>query len=121
MAISERSLLEINLIDNHMGGEVRSVTSASGGEKFIVSLALALAMSDLSAAGTVVESLFIDEGFGTLDNHNLDMVINCLESLHSTGRQIGIITHVDSIIDRLEAKITVERREGGISEVIVPV
>ena len=121
LAVSERSLLEINLIDNHMGGEVRSVTSASGGEKFIVSLALALAMSDLSAAGTVVESLFIDEGFGTLDNHNLDMVINCLESLHSTGRQIGIITHVDSIIDRLEAKITVERREGGISEVIVPV
>ncbi|MBQ8706467.1 MAG: AAA family ATPase [Succinivibrionaceae bacterium] len=112
--------LELNLVDNYMDGERRVVSSASGGEKFIISLALALSLSDLSCAGSSVDSIFIDEGFGTLDSANLDLVIAALESLHASGRQIGIITHVASIIERLEAKIRLKRLGSGLSAVEVP-
>ena len=81
-----------------------------------------MSLADLSGTGVSVDTLFIDEGFGTLDRQNLDKVIKALESFHSRGKQIGIITHVDSIIDQMDAKIEVKRRNGsGFSEVFVPV
>lgn len=112
--------LELKLVDHEMGDEERTVNSASGGEKFIVSLTLALSLADLSAIGISIDTLFIDEGFGTLDQKNLDLVIRALESLHNYGRQVGIITHVESIIERLEAKIEVKAKQKGESEVCVP-
>ena len=109
-------------MDHNQASSERPVNTASGGEKFIVSLALAVSLADLSGTGVSVDTLFIDEGFGTLDRQNLDKVIKALESFHSRGKQIGIITHVDSIIDQMDAKIEVKRRNGsGFSEVFVPV
>ena len=118
----DKRRLSLILVDHNQASSERPVNTASGGEKFIVSLALAVSLADLSGTGVSVDTLFIDEGFGTLDRQNLDKVIKALESFHSRGKQIGIITHVDSIIDQMDAKIEVKRRNGsGFSEVFVPV
>ena len=113
--------LQLNLVDNYMGGELRPVSSASGGETFIVSLALALSLADLSGSGVKIDSLFIDEGFGSLDQNNISIVVNALENLYSSGKQIGIITHVETLIDRVDARIEVRRTAGGASEIVIPV
>lgn len=113
--------LQLNLVDNYMGGELRPVSSASGGETFIVSLALALSLADLSGSGVKIDSLFIDEGFGSLDQNNISIVVKALENLYSSGKQIGIITHVESLIDRVDARIEVRRTSGGTSEIVIPV
>ncbi|MBO0504725.1 AAA family ATPase [Aeromonas veronii] len=112
--------LALQVVDLDMGDEVRSVDSLSGGESFLVSLALALALSSLSSRQTQVESLFIDEGFGTLDPDSLDLALASLDSLQAAGRQIGVISHVQTLVERIGVQIRVEALGGGESRVMVP-
>ena len=108
------------MIDRDFGGEVRSVQSLSGGESFLVSLALALGLSSMSAHDVRVRTLLIDEGFGTLDPATLDSALAVLDELQSTGRQVGIISHVPALLDRVRAHVRVTPRGGGRSDVHVP-
>lgn len=117
--------LDLMVIDHDMGDEVRGVKSLSGGESFLVSLALALGLASLSteeagAAGAgSVESLFIDEGFGTLDPQTLEEVLATLDALHATGRTIGLISHVPGLAERIGAQIRVVPEGGGRSRIEV--
>lgn len=112
--------LALQVVDLDMGDEVRSVDSLSGGESFLVSLALALALSSLSSRQTQVESLFIDEGFGTLDPDSLDLALSSLDSLQAAGRQIGVISHVQTLVERIGVQVRVEALGGGESRVVLP-
>ncbi len=112
--------LELQVIDRDFGGEVRSVQSLSGGESFLVSLALALGLSSMSAHDVRVRTLLIDEGFGTLDPATLDSALAVLDELQATGRQVGIISHVPALLDRVRAHVRVTPRGGGRSDVHVP-
>ncbi|MCB9786708.1 MAG: AAA family ATPase [Deltaproteobacteria bacterium] len=114
-----RSDMDLQVVDREMGDEVRTVKSLSGGETFLVSLALALGLASLSAADTSVESLFIDEGFGTLDRETLDIAIDALDALHATGRKVGIISHVEGLAEHLGAEVRVRKLGGGRSRVEV--
>ena len=109
--------MDLMVIDQDMGEERRSVSSLSGGECFLVSLAMALALSSLSARETRIETLFIDEGFGSLDAHTLDVALAALDALQSTGCQVGIISHVSALNERVGARVDLVRRGGGLSTV----
>ena len=109
--------LIIMVQDMEMGGELRAASSLSGGETFLVSLALALGLTSLNDNHFNMDMLFIDEGFGTLDNESLDMVMNTLENLHSLGRKVGIISHVDTLKERIPAKIQLVRNGKSASRV----
>ena len=113
--------LALQVVDRDMGDEIRGVESLSGGESFLVSLALALGLASLSSKETQVESLFIDEGVGTLDPESLDTALACLDSLQSTGRQIGVISHVQTMVERIGVQIRIEALGGGESRVLLPV
>lgn len=112
--------LEIQVVDREMGDERRGVHSLSGGELFLVSLALALGLSAM-AAGTSggIGTLFIDEGFGTLDPDSLDVALSCLEALQAGGRQVGVISHVPAMVERIGTQIRVLPLGGGRSRVTV--
>ena len=92
--------------------ESRSVKTLSGGESFIASLSLALALSDYLAGSKALGALFLDEGFGTLDSEALDAVTLVLETLNTTGRTVGVITHVPSLAERLPNRLMVEKAQG---------
>ena len=109
--------LAIMVQDMEMGGELRAASSLSGGETFLVSLALALGLTSLNDEHFNIDMLFIDEGFGTLDNESLDMVMSTLENLHSLGRRVGIISHVDALKERIPAKIQLVREGKSASRV----
>ncbi len=113
-------LLEINVIDNYQGGIERSSKNLSGGESFIVSLALSLGLSQMACRNVRIESLFLDEGFGTLDADALDAALSTLASLNSQGKLIGIISHVGEIRERISARIEVEPLTGGVSRLSGP-
>lgn len=112
---NDTASLEIQVVDRDLGGEVRSVHSLSGGESFLVSLALALGLSGMVGGGARIGTLFIDEGFGTLDPGSLDLAISCLETLQASGRQVGVISHVEALNERLGVQVVVERAGGGRS------
>ena len=101
--------LALQVIDRDMCDEVRTVHSLSGGESFLVSLALALGLSSLSSNRMRVESLFIDEGFGSLDAETLRVAMDALESLRTQGRKIGVISHVQEMTERIPVRICVNR------------
>lgn len=111
------SALALDVIDRDMGDEVRSPRSLSGGERFLVSLALALALSGLEGRQSFVDTLFIDEGFGSLDRETLDIAIDALESLQGHGRKVGVITHVPAMMERIAVQVRVEKRGSGRSVV----
>jgi len=111
--------LDLQIMDRDMADEVRSVQSLSGGESFLVSLALALGLASLSSSKTQVESLFIDEGFGTLDQETLDIAIASLDTLQGLGRKVGIISHVPILVERIGVRVVVEKIGGGRSQVLV--
>jgi exonuclease SbcC len=111
--------LGLIVVDRDMGEEARSTRSLSGGERFLTSLALALALSGLEGRRSFVDTLFIDEGFGSLDAASLDMAIDALESLQSLGRKVGVISHVAAMHDRIPVQIRVERAGSGRSRVTV--
>lgn len=111
--------LGLLVVDQDMGGEVRSVHSLSGGESFLVSLALALALASLSSHRVQVESLFIDEGFGSLDADSLLLAMDALDKLQAQGRKVGVISHVHEMTERIGTRIAVRRSGGGVSRVEV--
>lgn len=103
-------------IDEHMGGQRRSVKTLSGGETFILSLSMALALSDLASKNVDINSLFIDEGFGTLDPETLDQTLDTLEKLQAeSSKTIGVISHVDSLKERISTQIQLKRNGQGYS------
>lgn len=111
--------LALMVRDQDMGGEVRSVNSLSGGESFLVSLALALGLASLSSNRVRVESLFIDEGFGSLDTETLGVAMDALDALQSLGRKVGVISHVQEMTERIATKVLVRPGGGGSSAVVV--
>jgi exonuclease SbcC len=112
--------LELQVVDHDLGDEVRSVNGLSGGETFLVSLALALGLASLSTRVTQARTLFIDEGFGTLDRDTLENAMVALDSLRATGRTIGVISHVPELHERIGVRVTVERVSAGRSRVTLP-
>ncbi|MBZ4397850.1 AAA family ATPase [Myxococcus sp. AS-1-15] len=111
--------LDLQVVDGDMGDEVRGVASLSGGESFLVSLALALGLASLSSETTQVETLFIDEGFGTLDPETLEVALATLDALQATGRQVGIISHVSGLAERIGVQVRVVKQGGGRSRLVV--
>jgi exonuclease SbcC len=95
------------------------MNTLSGGESFLVSLALALGLSDLAGRNTRIQSLFIDEGFGTLDENSLDLAISTLENLQASGKTIGIISHVKELKERITTQIQVKKTGNGFSEIFI--
>ena len=111
--------LALQVVDQDMGDEIRSVHSLSGGESFLLSLALALGLASLSSNRVRVESLFIDEGFGSLDADTLRVAMDALDSLQSLGRKVGVISHVQEMTERIGTRIQVGRVSGGLSKIRV--
>ena len=111
--------LALMVVDQEMADEMRSVHSLSGGESFLVSLALALGLASLSSNRVRVESLFIDEGFGSLDADTLRVAMDALDGLQAMGRQVGVISHVQEMTERIGAKVIVERVAGGRSRIVI--
>lgn len=109
--------LELHVVDTYQADHSRSMNTLSGGESFLVSLALALGLSDLASGHTRIESLFIDEGFGTLDEENLELALSTLENLQASGKSIGIISHVRELKERVSVQIRVTKRGNGNSGV----
>ena len=109
--------LALEVLDTWQADSVRDTKTLSGGESFLVSLALALALSDLVSAKTSIDSLFLDEGFGTLDNDTLEIALSALDSLNASGKMIGVISHVDALKKRIDVQIEVKKHSGlGVSE-----
>jgi len=104
--------LALQVIDLWQANSVRDVKTLSGGESFLVSLGLALALSNLVSHKTQIESLFLDEGFGTLDENTLEVALNALERLNSTGKLIGVISHVNALKERINHQIHVHKGSG---------
>jgi exonuclease SbcC len=108
--------LSLEVLDTWQGDSLRDTKTLSGGESFLVSLALALALSDLVSNKTSIDSLFLDEGFGTLDNDTLEIALVALDNLNASGKMIGIISHVEALKERIDVQVKVEKQSGlGIS------
>ncbi|WP_296194022.1 MULTISPECIES: AAA family ATPase [unclassified Psychrobacter] len=117
LARDDNNPLELNVIDNYQGGERRSTKNLSGGEGFIISLALALGLSQMASHNIRVDSLFLDEGFGTLDEESLDIALDTLTSLQQEGKLIGVISHVQALKERILTQIQVTKLSGGFSKI----
>lgn len=121
LLVSDRVLpLELAVMDNYQAGEVRSAKNLSGGESFIVSLALALGLSQMTNSKVRVDSLFLDEGFGALDEEALDMALETLATLPREGKLIGVISHVGALKERIATQIVVSSTTGGRSSLSGP-
>ncbi len=107
--------LELEITDAWQADIARPISTLSGGETFLVSLALALGLSDLASNKVQIKSLFIDEGFGTLDADTLDVAMDALENLREAGKCIGIISHVEALKERITTQVRVKRLAGGFS------
>ena len=112
--------LNLVVVDRDMGDERRSVHTLSGGETFLVSLGLALGLASLTSNRLRIESLFIDEGFGSLDPETLNTAMTALMSLEAQGRKVGIISHVPEMADAIPVQIRVVKGRNGASRIIVP-
>ncbi len=109
--------LELAVIDTWQADVERDTKTLSGGESFLVSLALALGLSDLVSHKTSIDSLFLDEGFGTLDAETLDLALDALDSLNASGKMIGVISHIDAMKERIPVQLKVKKKSGlGVSE-----
>ncbi|CAA6802906.1 MAG: Exonuclease SbcC [uncultured Sulfurovum sp.] len=114
-SLDSTKLLEIEVIDGFQGDVRRPVSTLSGGESFIVSLALALGLSALASQKISIDSLFLDEGFGTLDSDSLEMALTALNALQSSGKMVGVISHVEALKERIGLQIRVVPRGDGTS------
>lgn len=112
--------LDLQIIDDYQEGRIRSIENLSGGESFLVSLSLALGMSQMTGRKARVDSLFLDEGFGTLDNELLHTALEALSKLHQQGKLIGIISHVQELKENIPVKIEVIRESSGQSRLVGP-
>lgn len=113
------SALGLLVLDTEMGDEMRSVHSLSGGETFLVSLALALGLASMASSTLRIESLFIDEGFGSLDPESLQLAMDALDGLQAQGRKVAVISHVQEMHERIPVQIQVRRQGNGLSDVEV--
>lgn len=104
--------LALQVVDTWQADAVRDTKTLSGGESFLVSLALALALSELVSHKTSIDSLFLDEGFGTLDQETLDIALDALDSLNASGKMIGVISHVEAMKERIPTQIRVRKMSG---------
>ncbi|WP_434638145.1 AAA family ATPase [Sulfurimonas sp. NW7] len=111
----EAQQLQIAIIDRYQGDEIRPSNTLSGGESFLVSLSLALGLSELASQKISIDSLFLDEGFGTLDTETLDVALNALNMLESQGKMIGVISHVETMKERIPLQIRIQKNGGGES------
>jgi len=111
--------LEIEIVDRYQGDEVRPAATLSGGESFLVSLALALGLSELASQKISIDSLFLDEGFGTLDTDTLDVALDALSLLESKGKMIGVISHVEALKERIPLQIQVHKKGAGESYIVL--
>ena len=116
----EQQPLELNVVDNYQAGEIRSTRNLSGGESFIVSLTLALGLSKMASRKVRVDSLFLDEGFGTLDEEALETALETLSGLQQDGKLIGIISHVSALKERISTRINITPVSGGRSSLSGP-
>ncbi|MFH0711170.1 MAG: SbcC/MukB-like Walker B domain-containing protein, partial [Candidatus Aenigmatarchaeota archaeon] len=112
--------LELDVIDNYQAGEIRSTKNLSGGESFIVSLSLSLGLSHMASKNVRVDSLFLDEGFGTLDEDALDTALETLSGLQQDGKLIGVISHISALKERISTQINVITMTGGRSRIEGP-
>lgn len=117
---SENDTLDLKVMDNYQAGEIRSTQNLSGGESFIVSLALALGLSQMASRKIRVDSLFLDEGFGTLDEEALDSALSALSGLRREGKMIGVISHVGALKERIGTQIEVIPQGNGRSFIQAP-
>jgi exonuclease SbcC len=111
--------LALEIIDTKQQGIRRAVSSLSGGETFVVSLAMALGLSEAANNGRAIDSLFIDEGFGNLDAKTLYTVVTTLKSLKAQGKTVGIISHIDGIRQQIPTQAEMIRQENGVYKVVV--
>ncbi|MDN5442048.1 MAG: ATP-dependent dsDNA exonuclease, partial [Acinetobacter sp.] len=111
--------LSLAIIDHDMDGETRSVASLSGGESFLTALALSLAIANMASGSMKIESLFIDEGFGTLDASSLHVVMNALDQLQNQGRKVVLISHIQEMHERIPVQIQVKALGAGASTIEV--
>ncbi len=116
----EHQPLALNVIDNYQAGEIRSTRNLSGGESFIVSLTLALGLSKMASRKVRVDSLFLDEGFGTLDEDALETALETLSGLQQEGKLIGIISHLSALKERIRTRINITPVSGGHSSLSGP-
>ncbi|MCX6850512.1 MAG: AAA family ATPase [Verrucomicrobia bacterium] len=116
---AEGDELDLRIVDLYQANVDRPMESLSGGESFLASLALALGLSELASRHHPIDSLFIDEGFGTLDSETLEVALSALENLRSRGKTIGLISHVELLKDRLTTQVRVVRGAGGTSRIEV--
>lgn len=116
-SLSNNKSLDIEIMDSYQGDVIRPVTTLSGGESFIVSLSLALGLSSLASQKISIDSLFLDEGFGSLDNENLEMALNALDTLKNRGKIVGIISHVEALKERISSQIRVIPNGDGTSSI----
>lgn len=114
---AEGDELDLRIVDLYQANVDRPMESLSGGESFLASLALALGLSELASRHHPIDSLFIDEGFGTLDSETLEVALSALENLRSRGKTIGLISHVDLLKERLTTQVRVIRGAGGTSRI----
>ena len=112
--------LVLNIIDNYQAGDIRSTKNLSGGESFIVSLSLALGLSNMASNNVSVDSLYLDEGFGSLDEDSLDIALETLANLHHEGKLIGLISHVKALKERIGTQIQVTSKSNGIGVIKGP-
>ena len=109
--------LDLRIVDLYQAGVDRPMESLSGGESFLASLALALGLSELASQHHPIDSLFIDEGFGTLDSETLEVALSALENLRSQGKTIGLISHVDLLKERITTQVRIRRSSSGVSHI----
>lgn len=109
--------LDLRIVDLYQAAVDRPMESLSGGESFLASLALALGLSELASRHHPIDSLFIDEGFGSLDSETLEVALSALENLRARGKSIGLISHVDLLKERLATQVRVSRTPGGTSRI----
>ena len=101
--------MNLQVVDLYMGQQARPVSSLSGGELFLVSLALALGLASLASERTPIATFFIDEGFGSLDTRTLDIALSALEALAAEERQVGIVSHVTGLNERVGVQVKVQK------------
>jgi exonuclease SbcC len=117
LARKKGDALELQVIDTWQLDSQRDTTTLSGGESFLVSLALALALSDLVSHKTSIDSLFLDEGFGTLDSDTMEIALDALDNLNASGKMIGVISHIEAMKARIPVQIEVKKMAGmGVSQ-----
>ncbi len=116
----ESDNLEIDVIDNQLGGDLRTSQNLSGGEQFVISMALALGLASMVGERFKVDSLFLDEGFGTLDGNELEEAMNTLSRLKGDGKLVGIITHAERLQERIPTRIELHKGGNGRSTLTGP-